>query len=344
VTDALFNIAQMTKASIHSTVGDRVQLSWNATHRVAQPEVKAATFLLKLRETFRSKMSEGYTLAGACCSGLAEVHSVFSAATKQQALYIDAPWLPLLECCYNLATKHQALIIDSNTAAGAHYDVVAQAVDCIRYKPRVALLEDGVTPATKAGKGGKHEPQGLPLGYRMAPFPVNGNGGDHESLMSDVGASAFRHMALTNDSNSLANPLKVDPPPAGAAAPHLCAAYAFELLSLKEMAEDEWMYQLKEAEGKVSPAEATTAALQLAVQGRFGEAVEALERAEKMCAEDSRRNKKENPTTVNNLTQDEGSLRDTLSAFCHEALVNPGGSGVHCSGARCNTPLSGRKL
>ena len=80
-------------------------------------------------------------IAGACCSGVAEVHSVFSAATKQQALYIDAPWMPALECCYELATKHRALVVDSNVAAGSEYEVVSQAVDCVRFKPRAVAMD-----------------------------------------------------------------------------------------------------------------------------------------------------------------------------------------------------------
>ena len=50
---------------------------------------------------------------------------------------------PALRACFGIASKYKTLIVDANTEAGSTYDVVAQGVDCIRYRPRVSLLPDG---------------------------------------------------------------------------------------------------------------------------------------------------------------------------------------------------------
>ena len=125
--DNVYRIANSTKASVHSMVGDCIIVSWNATHRVVQPEAKAAQFVCRVKAAM-----EGHYLAAAVCSGSAKCES-YTSATKQQAMLIHARWLPLLTAAFTLAKKYKTVILDEKTFDVGTFDVDAQPIDRVEW-------------------------------------------------------------------------------------------------------------------------------------------------------------------------------------------------------------------
>jgi hypothetical protein len=146
VTHKIYSLAKETKASVHSMLGDTVQLTWNATQPVALPETKGAVFLARLAEQLHAgveaiqplngttRLNGGgvrgentsnddgtetallaaqhstpmppLTISAAICSGKSAVHRITT--HHQQALIIEALWLPVLEGCFELAKRSSA--------------------------------------------------------------------------------------------------------------------------------------------------------------------------------------------------------------------------------------------
>ena len=135
--DAIHAVAIPTKASIHSLVGDVAILTWNATHRVPQPEIKSCKFLAALE---REAREANLNVSAAVFSGIAECEAL-TTNTKQQALLVSAEWLPALETLFGLARRYRTVLIDDSTFKPSTYTVEARAVDYLRL-PR-ALPSDG---------------------------------------------------------------------------------------------------------------------------------------------------------------------------------------------------------
>ena len=87
--NTIYTLAGTSKASIHSTIGDVAILSWNATHRVAQPEVKAAKFFVQLAKALELL---GVKAAAAVFTGEGECEYVVT-ATGQQTLLLHTTWM-----------------------------------------------------------------------------------------------------------------------------------------------------------------------------------------------------------------------------------------------------------
>jgi hypothetical protein len=71
--DAVYESAALCHGSIHSLLGDTLTVSWNATRRVAQSELKATRFLYKVQ---RAMAEKGLAVCGAACTGSAACESV----------------------------------------------------------------------------------------------------------------------------------------------------------------------------------------------------------------------------------------------------------------------------
>jgi hypothetical protein len=88
--DSVHEWAALTSGSLHSFVGDVLQVSWNATHNVAQPEAKAARFLAKVAVANADAGNTGVTAYGAAFSGKAACN--FSGTGRVQALTLSMQW------------------------------------------------------------------------------------------------------------------------------------------------------------------------------------------------------------------------------------------------------------
>ncbi len=106
-------------------------MTWNATRRVAQGEMKATRFLHRVQAAMKE---HGVAACGAAFTGSAACESVQS-STGQQAFLVHCPWRDALRLLSSLAARTQRVIIDEATHAVAHYDFDAQAVDQVRFVP-----------------------------------------------------------------------------------------------------------------------------------------------------------------------------------------------------------------
>ena len=130
----IYSIAQATKASIHTVVGDTAVLSWNATHRVPQPEVKAIKFLHQVRHEAQELISDGIKLSAACFSGLATSTSHVT-STKQQALLVQADWMPALDATLRRAKELNTVLINESLSVAASHCYETLAVDAVERPP-----------------------------------------------------------------------------------------------------------------------------------------------------------------------------------------------------------------
>jgi hypothetical protein len=189
-----------------------LQVSWNATHSVAQPEVKAARFLAKLvAANAASAATNGVVAFGAACSGKAACQ--FSGTGRVQALTISIPWRGALRRCVEFGARHRTLIMDGATAQASAFAIETRAIDVV------------------------------------APFEV---------------CDGSNALALSRSETQ-----KADEVPPHASEVHQVVG---ERVTVND---DEWMYVLDKAEGTAN--DAVTAALRLAVDGKFGDAIAKLD-------------------------------------------------------------------
>jgi hypothetical protein len=125
--DKMHSIATATHCAIHSFVGDTAQLSWNATVRVAQPEVKAVRFLCRLKDAMAAV--EHVTVAGAAMHGKATTQ--FAGTSTVQALAISLPWRAQLRALAALAARHGAMVCCDATAKAASHACLTRPVDVV---------------------------------------------------------------------------------------------------------------------------------------------------------------------------------------------------------------------
>ena len=135
---SIFTIAAATLGSVHSFLGNTVQLSWNINTKVTQPEVKATRFMMMLK---KDATSAGYCIAASAFSGM--LSSLTVMAKKQSATLVTASWMPALRAAFDLACRYNALIVDANCFATAQYHFECRAVDVVcDSSPRGASSED----------------------------------------------------------------------------------------------------------------------------------------------------------------------------------------------------------
>ena len=285
VVNTVYKMANETKASVHSMLGDTVQLTWNATHSIALAEAKGALFLSGLKKglTERSAAADGIEIetppslvvAGTVCSGMATVHSITS-ATHQLAMIVEASWFPALHGCFDLAKRHGTLLMDERTACGANLSIESCAVEKLHYLP------------TSAGAAMTTDPGALPQAYSfLYHHPLHG-----EEETQAEGSQSF--------------------------------SLVYQILDEKERDEGlEWMYQLDAAEttndtSVPGTTQRTVAQWQLealtAIEaGQYTEAKMALENStEQNRSEVSAEKGKKNPTNLQPMS----SFKAVLHSHC----------------------------
>ena len=123
---SIFTIAAATLGSVHSFLGNTVQLSWNINTKVTQPEVKATRFMMLLK---KDAEIEGYDITAAAWTGI--VHSEPCIARKQRATLVTAAWMSSLQAAYALAVRHSAILVDAATYGTTQYVYDCRAVDAV---------------------------------------------------------------------------------------------------------------------------------------------------------------------------------------------------------------------
>ena len=126
LVDNIYTSAQMSKASIHSLVGGIAVVTWNATHRVAQPEVKAVNFSSAIRQLF-PKVSIAIFAGDADCESLAT-------STKQQTLLISTSWIHALWNMFHVARAYNTCVINSTLFDESKFAANAIPVDILHYQ------------------------------------------------------------------------------------------------------------------------------------------------------------------------------------------------------------------
>ena len=127
--DALSVVAASTQASIHSMIGDTVQLTWNATHRTAHPEMRAARTLCRLAK-IASSLHRSF--AGAIFTGSA-LCTTIRTSNSQRNLLIHSDWLPALHSLFKFAQQHATVVCDGTTHAAASLVIDAFGADVLYY-------------------------------------------------------------------------------------------------------------------------------------------------------------------------------------------------------------------
>jgi hypothetical protein len=313
--DAIYKLAKETKASVHSMLGDTVQLTWNATSNTAMPETKGAVFLAHLLRWSRHDASAvGCVLSAAICSGPATVYSLLS--HNQQALLIDADWLPALEGCLDLAKQHNqqvvhhhqddggleagVVLMDERTMATAQMQVKSCAVEKLFFLPTTGATDPRSAPYDTTPVELLNTPQ-PPVCSMSPPQPPSST-----PVVAGPKCSFLCHYPY-------------HPQPSASSSFPTTAVTVYQILGEREDAEDEWMYQLQrhdspdggsigttgtEAEAGPTAAVALQAkAVAACVEGRFEDALLALRRVQEL-----------NHDLVTTKTKNKKSTRDEVSS------------------------------
>jgi hypothetical protein len=125
--DRVHQLAAATYCAVHSFVGDTVQLSWNATVKAVQPEVKAARFLARLQAAMKG--DDGFLVGGAAAHG--KVTTQFAGTGTVQALAISADWRATLRALTAFAATHRAMVVSEPMAIAAQHAVTCRPVEAL---------------------------------------------------------------------------------------------------------------------------------------------------------------------------------------------------------------------
>jgi hypothetical protein len=127
-SDTVHRLAAATHCAVHSFVGDTVQLSWNATLRAVQPEVKAARFLCDLKAALAG--NHDISVAAAAMHGKATTQ--FAGTGAVQAVAISLPWRSTLRTLMAFAIKHRTCVVHHKTASVASHTCAFRAVEALQ--------------------------------------------------------------------------------------------------------------------------------------------------------------------------------------------------------------------
>lgn len=122
---AIRDCCTITRASLHSFVGDRILLTWNATRRVAKSEASACRFVIMLRDRLARRPDVARVLAAAIATGPGR--TVTAGDESMQLFACSSPAVfRRLETLSSIAVKARAVVCDSVTREAAQYDFVAR--------------------------------------------------------------------------------------------------------------------------------------------------------------------------------------------------------------------------
>jgi hypothetical protein len=147
-SDVVHRLAAVTHCAVHSFVGDTVQLSWNATLRAVQPEVKAARFLCALKAALAG--NGDVSVAAAAMHGKATTQ--FAGTGAVQAVAISLPWRTELRTLMAFASRHRAFVVHHKMAAVASHACVTRAVEALQV-PDATASETVVVHEVLAERG-----------------------------------------------------------------------------------------------------------------------------------------------------------------------------------------------
>jgi hypothetical protein len=141
--DVIHEAARATKAAVHSFVGDRVDLTWNAAQPVAQCEAAAARFLARVKVAAAVKLAasrfggSGFTggiVSGAATRGSAHVLFAGRNGLSQSLVISCSAWQPVLEALARVACRTESFVVDA-AVAGVLLDVNTRGVTAL-YTPQ----------------------------------------------------------------------------------------------------------------------------------------------------------------------------------------------------------------
>eukprot|EP00760_Papus_ankaliazontas_P009970 PhM_4_TR14167/c0_g1_i1/m.99692 len=134
--NAVHKAIHNTFGSLHSMVGDNVKITWGATARMAQPELKATTFLLQLREALKTPV-----LGAAVFTGPAHFVSLMS-NMEQHANLLLADWLCAATLMFRLARRYDVQLLCERTQSAVSVWMETCAVDIVYYRPHEEEVEE----------------------------------------------------------------------------------------------------------------------------------------------------------------------------------------------------------
>eukprot|EP00760_Papus_ankaliazontas_P036971 PhM_4_TR8412/c0_g1_i3/m.8110 len=121
--DTLHEIADTTKAIVHSLYADTLQLSWNTARRVAQHEARAATFLARCRAQTGC--------VGAACTGEA---TFMLCGRKQVVPVVQCAWQgELSTLLWRYATPNNTIVCNEPTTMGLPHTLRSRAFAAFRF-------------------------------------------------------------------------------------------------------------------------------------------------------------------------------------------------------------------
>jgi hypothetical protein len=126
-SDNVHRLAAATHCAVHGFVGDTVQLSWNATLRAVQPEVKAVRFLCGLKAALAGNTD--VSVAAAAMHGKATTQ--FAGTGAVQAVAISLPWRSALRTLVVFAAKHRTFVVHHKTASAASHACALRGVEAV---------------------------------------------------------------------------------------------------------------------------------------------------------------------------------------------------------------------
>jgi hypothetical protein len=241
MVDQIYQQAASCHGSIHSLLGDTLTVTWNATRRVAQGELKATRFLHRVQTAMKE---HGVAACGAAFTGSAACESVQS-STGQQAFLVHCPWRDALRLLSSLAARTQHVLIDEATNAVAHYDFDSQAVDQVRFIPPSGAVDDPVPAFLVNERLFRHLPFSS-AAVRRPDIDLN-----HPVYPDSMPSTPL--LANFPDSDS-----------------RVVSATIYEVVGEAKREDDEWMYQLEGAKDKNTRHGEVTRAFQAMLSGKYG--------------------------------------------------------------------------
>ena len=122
------DFATQHHATVHHLIGDTVLMTWNATHRVACPEVKASKCFVDLEA---AATSCGMKSCGAIATGSSLCYYAKMGNQIMPAAHL--PWRGRLYSAMDFASRYSTVIVDDKTASNITHALDIRAVERLTY-------------------------------------------------------------------------------------------------------------------------------------------------------------------------------------------------------------------
>ena len=146
--DLVQQLASQLHGAVHHTIADTIIISWGAASSFTQPEVKAVSFLAKLKTAISAAatIKNFIVVSGGAAVGPAMVALHYTELVKQQTLTIHLPWKAALFGLAEAARRHSELatqrvvdvpttvfFIDQSIHETSKYCLESRLVDQLRF-------------------------------------------------------------------------------------------------------------------------------------------------------------------------------------------------------------------